>query len=174
MPVLFFGFVFLFFFQLTADFIESIYTFGLLGTDIPPEIVSVLLFFTPLLLLIFRRRLPHGAVLALAASTLYGAPIRTLILSGQNNHNWRVTTPYLQTLLTDSGRFDVKLEEEPAGVTAATLANYDLIVVGAHGATDLARYLPIDISGEHLAHSAAALRCSLREAMADKASCRAA
>ncbi len=66
MPVLFFGLVFLFFFQLSADFIEAIYTFGLLGTDIPPEIVCVLLFFTPLLLLFFAKRLPHNAILALA------------------------------------------------------------------------------------------------------------
>ena len=68
MPVLFFGFVFLFFFQLVSDFVESIYTFGLLGTDIPPEIVSVLLFFTPLILLIFPRKLPHNVVLGLAAA----------------------------------------------------------------------------------------------------------
>jgi endonuclease/exonuclease/phosphatase family metal-dependent hydrolase len=67
MPVLFFGFIFLFFFQLSADFIEAIYTFGLLGTNIPPEIISVVLFFTPLILLIFPRRLPHNVILALAA-----------------------------------------------------------------------------------------------------------
>ena len=72
-------------------------------------------------------------VLALAAATLYAAPIRTLILSGQNNHSWRVTTPYIETLLTDSGRFDVRLEEEPSGVTPATLAQYGLIVVDYQG-----------------------------------------
>ena len=45
---------FLFFFQLLADFVEAIYAFGLLGTNIPPEIVAVLLFFSPLLLLLWR------------------------------------------------------------------------------------------------------------------------
>ena len=38
----------------------------MLGVDIPPEIASALLFFTPLLLLFFRRRLPHNVILALA------------------------------------------------------------------------------------------------------------
>jgi endonuclease/exonuclease/phosphatase family metal-dependent hydrolase len=42
--------LFLFFFQLVTDFVEAIYAFGLLGTGIPPEIISVLLFFSPLLL----------------------------------------------------------------------------------------------------------------------------
>jgi type 1 glutamine amidotransferase len=73
------------------------------------------------------------AALALLAATAFAAPVRTLILSGQNNHNWRVTTPYLEQLLTQSGRFDVRLEEEPAGLTAATLADYDLIVVDYQG-----------------------------------------
>jgi type 1 glutamine amidotransferase len=71
--------------------------------------------------------------LALAAAALQAAPLRTLILSGQNNHNWRATTPYMHDLLTASGRFDVRLEEEPAGITAATLANYDLLVVDYQG-----------------------------------------
>ena len=72
-------------------------------------------------------------VVAWAAASLHAAPIRTLILSGQNNHNWHATTPYMQQLLTASGRFDVRLEEEPAGLTAAMLANYDLLVVDYQG-----------------------------------------
>lgn len=47
--------VFFFFFQLVTNFVEAIYAFGLLGTDIPPEIVAVLLFFSPAVLLFFRR-----------------------------------------------------------------------------------------------------------------------
>ena len=31
-------------------------------------------------------------------------------------------------MLTNTGRFDVKLEEETAGITSATLANYDVLV----------------------------------------------
>ncbi len=64
--------VFLFFFQLVADFVETIYAFGLLGTNIPPEIVCVLFFFTPLILLPFRRGLPRpaGTVLVVAAALM--------------------------------------------------------------------------------------------------------
>jgi hypothetical protein len=65
-------------------------------------------------------------LLAVACAVLQAAPVRTLILSGHNNHGWRTTTPYLGKLLKDSGRFDVRLEEEPAGITADTLAGTDL------------------------------------------------
>ena len=53
-----FGILFLFFFQLISEFVEAIYAFGLMGTSIPPEIVSVLFLFTPLLLFLFRKRIP--------------------------------------------------------------------------------------------------------------------
>lgn len=46
---------FLFFFQLLTGLVETTYAFGLLGTNIPPEIASILLMFTPLALLFFRR-----------------------------------------------------------------------------------------------------------------------
>ena len=44
--------LFLFFFQLLSEFVESIYAFGLMGTNIPTETILVLLFFYTLLLLI--------------------------------------------------------------------------------------------------------------------------
>jgi len=53
-----FSILFLFFFQLISEFVEAIYAFGLMGTSIPPEIVSVLFLFTPLLLFLFRKRIP--------------------------------------------------------------------------------------------------------------------
>lgn len=43
--------LFLFFFQLISDFVEAIYVFGLLGTGMPVEVVSVLFLFSPLVLL---------------------------------------------------------------------------------------------------------------------------
>jgi type 1 glutamine amidotransferase len=54
--------------------------------------------------------------------------LRVLLLSGRNNHDWRATTPFLRQLLVDSGRFDVRVVEEPAGMTPETLAVYDLVV----------------------------------------------
>ena len=59
--------------------------------------------------------------------------IRVLIFSGRNNHDWRTTTPFLRKVLIESGRFDVRVEEEPDGVTAATLAAYDVLVLDYEG-----------------------------------------
>lgn len=67
-PVLLYGFIFLFFFQLVSDFVESIYAFGLLSVRIPPEIASVALFLSPLILLFFRRPLPPRALLILTGA----------------------------------------------------------------------------------------------------------
>jgi type 1 glutamine amidotransferase len=64
------------------------------------------------------------ALLALPAH----AQIRVLLLSGRNNHDWRTTTPFLRQLLVDSGRFDVRVVEEPAGTTRETLSVYDVVV----------------------------------------------
>ena len=74
-----FGLLLLLFFQLLSDFVEAIYVFGLLGTDIPVEIVSVLLFLSPVVLLF----LPKG---------LSGWP---LILVGEAMLVCRVAGPML-------------------------------------------------------------------------------
>ncbi len=77
----------------------------------------------------------RAIVLLLAAAALAAAaPVRVLILSGRNNHDWRTTTPYLRKILTDTGRFDVRVQEEPAGITDATLASYGLLVLDYNGA----------------------------------------
>jgi type 1 glutamine amidotransferase len=59
--------------------------------------------------------------------------IRVLILSGQNNHDWRTTTPFLEKLLLNTGRFDVRINEEPVGMTSDTLAVYDVVVLDYNG-----------------------------------------
>ncbi len=85
-------------------------------------------------------RLPLLALAAcLAAGTHSARPdttklfrpgaIRVLIFSGFNNHDWRSTTPFLRKLLTDTGRFDVRVTENPEGTTEATLAPYDVLVL---------------------------------------------
>ena len=77
------------------------------------------------------------AAVCLLAAPFLGAqpkPLRTLIFSGRNNHDWRSTTPFLNQCLRDSGRFDTRVEEEPAGTTAATLAGYDVLVLDYNGA----------------------------------------
>jgi hypothetical protein len=42
--------------------------------------------------------------------------IQALIITGRDHHDWQSTTPYLRKLLTDTGRFAVRVEEEPAGI----------------------------------------------------------
>jgi len=58
-----FSLLYLFAFQLLVDYVEGIYAFGLAGTSIPPEIIAVLLFFSPLLMLAFRRGLPSSVII---------------------------------------------------------------------------------------------------------------
>lgn len=40
-------------------------------------------------------------------------PVRVLIVDGQNNHNWKGTTPILKDFLTKSGRFSVDVATTP-------------------------------------------------------------
>lgn len=54
--------------------------------------------------------------------------VRVLLFSGQNNHDWRTTTPKLKAILIEDGRFAVSVTDEPEHCTATTLAGYDLIV----------------------------------------------
>jgi endonuclease/exonuclease/phosphatase family metal-dependent hydrolase len=51
----FYAVMFLVFFQLLTALVEATYTFGLLGTSIPPEIIYVLFLLTPVLLLFYPR-----------------------------------------------------------------------------------------------------------------------
>lgn len=57
------------------------------------------------------------------------AKIQVLIITGQNGHDWRGTTPVLRETLENTGRFEVHVTEEFRGATAATLAPYDLVIL---------------------------------------------
>jgi type 1 glutamine amidotransferase len=67
--------------------------------------------------------------LLLIQSAFAAAPVRVLIFSGRNNHDWRSTTPYLQKLMQDTRRFDVRVTEMPQGITAKSLETTDLLVL---------------------------------------------
>ena len=77
--------------------------------------------------------LPAQALAQVTIPLFQPGRVRVLIFSGRNNHDWRTTTPFLKKVLVDSGRFDVRIEEEPAGVTDATLAAYDALVLDYDG-----------------------------------------
>jgi type 1 glutamine amidotransferase len=57
------------------------------------------------------------------------AKIQTLIITGQNGHDWRGTTPILRKQLEDTGKFEVRVTEEFRGAGAETLAPYALVVL---------------------------------------------
>jgi len=67
------------------------------------------------------------------ASLFKQGAFRALILTGQNNHDWQATTPVLRALLLNTGRFDVRVNEEPTGMTSATLAPYDVVILNYNG-----------------------------------------
>jgi type 1 glutamine amidotransferase len=68
--------------------------------------------------------------LARAQQPSPGPPkIATLIITGQNGHDWRGTTPLLRKILEDTNKFDVRVMEEFRGAGPETLAPYDLVVV---------------------------------------------
>lgn len=55
--------------------------------------------------------------------------IQVLILTGYNMHDWRTVTNSLRGILEASGRFEVRVNEEPQGCSAATFEGYDVIVL---------------------------------------------
>jgi hypothetical protein len=74
--------------------------------------------------------------LALATSlTVYAqAPvpprkIQVLILTGQDKHPWRETTPYLREILSQTGRFEVRVAEEFRNGNLETLVPYDVAIL---------------------------------------------
>ncbi len=71
--------LFLFFFQLIAIFVEAIYSFGLMGTSIPKEIVSVFFFFSPLILLILGKRISGVGMLLLGELALLSRVVTPLL-----------------------------------------------------------------------------------------------
>ena len=53
------------------------------------------------------------AGLMLTAAATAADPLRVLIVDGQNNHNWKATTPILKDFLLKSGRFTVDVVTTP-------------------------------------------------------------
>jgi uncharacterized protein len=71
--------------------------------------------------------------------------IRVVLIDGQNNHNWRATTPILKTILEDCGRFTVDVSsnlkegDKPGNIKETVafppdLGNYDVLLSNYNGA----------------------------------------
>jgi len=74
-----------------------------------------------------------GAIAAAAPATRPATapapkPIRLLILTGKNNHNWRSTTPALKKMYEASRRFTVDVSLDPSACDAKTFAKYGAVV----------------------------------------------
>ncbi|MBM3238909.1 ThuA domain-containing protein [Candidatus Poribacteria bacterium] len=61
--------------------------------------------------------------------------IKTLILTGANNHDWKRSTPFCQDLLEKSGKFSVTVAENPSAVleNAEELKDYQLFFSDYNG-----------------------------------------
>ena len=82
------------------------------------------------------------AALVLAGSLLPGQaePLRALIVDGQNNHDWKATTPVLKKALEETGLFTVEVATAPGEDNASLaafkpdFAKYKVIVMNYNGA----------------------------------------
>jgi len=79
-----------------------------------------------------------GAVLMLSPAALAGEappPIRALLVSGANNHDWQYTTPSFERTLEATGRFVVDVTEQAATTLADAegLKAYQVIVLNYNG-----------------------------------------
>jgi len=75
-------------------------------------------------------------VASVFATQLPAAPVRVLILTGQHDvlyHHWRETTPFLRSMLENTGRFEVWVEEQVEGISARTLQNFDVLLLNYRG-----------------------------------------
>lgn len=70
-----------------------------------------------------------GLALQLGAQPAEPRKIQALIVTGQDAHPWRDSTPYLKQLLEQTGRFEVRVTEEFRGSTLETLSFYDVAIL---------------------------------------------
>ncbi len=77
---------------------------------------------------------------ALTSSTLADQPrIKTLVIDGQNNHDWKKTTPLIKATLEGCGRFDVQVATSPGKSEdmsgfSPKFSDYDVVVSNYNGA----------------------------------------
>ena len=68
------------------------------------------------------------ALALLTAQRAAAAPLRVLLLSGANNHDWRATTPALKQILEASGRFTVEVATNVPALGPDAFAPYDAVL----------------------------------------------
>jgi uncharacterized protein len=90
--------------------------------------------------LILFAALAFGSLLMVTAFVHAESPkkLRALIIDGQNNHDWKMTTPLLTKVLETSGRFEVDVATSPGEKQDMSgfrpkFAEYDVIVSNYNG-----------------------------------------
>lgn len=71
-------------------------------------------------------------------STLQAADkLKALIIDGQNNHNWKATTPVMKWALEETGRFTVDVSTTPSGAVGdewqPKFSGYDVVIDNYNG-----------------------------------------
>ena len=81
-------------------------------------------------------------------------PLRTLILSGSNNHKWQETTPEIRAALEETGRFRCDVVEDVAAMKPDAFAPYDVIVsnFNTFGKKDAGEVWSADVRAAFLDH----------------------
>ncbi|HEX2993211.1 MAG TPA: hypothetical protein VHP14_00205, partial [Anaerolineales bacterium] len=74
-----FSILFLFFLQSLTDFIAAVYAFGLLELEFTIEVASIVLFFTPLVLLLVRKAPPKPFLFGLAVVAIAARPMEPML-----------------------------------------------------------------------------------------------
>lgn len=69
-----------------------------------------------------------SALLLLAGQGIFAAPLRILLLSGANNHDWRATTPVLKIILAATGQFTVDVETNVPAMKPDAFKNYAAVL----------------------------------------------
>ena len=86
----------------------------------------------------FRRLFFLIAALCVVCGLSARKPIKTLLITGQNNHNWKVSHVVIKQILENSGRFTVDFAISPESGQDMSgfvldFAPYDLVVLDYNG-----------------------------------------
>jgi len=83
-----------------------------------------------------RKALLTVGLLASLYSATAAEPVRALIITGETDlpyHDWRISTPFLREVLEQTGRFVVKVIEEPRALDSPALSDYDVLILNYNG-----------------------------------------
>lgn len=83
------------------------------------------------------RLISFAFAMLLGSAAVADPGLKALIVDGQNNHNWKLTTPRLKQALEQTGLFVVDIATAPSGDTTGfkpNFADYNVVVSNYNGA----------------------------------------